>query len=505
MSVIGWEVTSALCLVLVAVYLIPKYLKLGISTIPDFLEERFDPGVRKFSAYLFLIGFIVNSLPPTLYAGSLVMSQLFDIPEIFNISHSTAIWITVWAIGIIGSIYAIFGGLKAVVISDALNGIGLIVGGLIVPYLGFKLVGNGEFFKGIDLVVSAHPEKFNSLGSSTDPVPLSTIFTGMILVNMYYWGTNQGIIQRVLGAKNLKEGQKGLMFAGILKVLTPLIVVIPGIIAFHLYGDTIPKPDLAYSFLVKKIMPKYLVGFFAAVMFGAILSTFNSILNSAATLFCLNIYKPTFGKGKSEEEIVKKGRYFSIVIAIISMIIAPMIMNAPQGLFQYLQIVAGFFNVPIFTIIFVGYMTKRVPAIAAKVSLVVFVSFYAILQLIIKPDIHFLHQLAMLFILCVSIMLIIGKIKPMEKPYVLKDRKIVDTTEWEYRDEASLVVLGTMFTAYIVFSKFGLAGNSYSAMFKYLGILWFFVVMGIITVNLRNKKIKNQRLQTEEEENMVEA
>lgn len=494
MSVMGWEVCSGITLVLVAIFLVPRYLKGGLTTIPEFLEDRFDPGVRKFVTYLFLIGYVLNGLPPTLYAGALVMSQLFNIPEIFGISHTAGIWITVWSIGIIGAIYAIFGGLKAVAFSDTLNGIGLVIGGLSVPYLGFKFIGNGSIFKGIEEVVISHPEKFNAIGSNLDPVPFTTLFTGMLLVNLYYWGTDQGIIQRALGAKNLKEGQKGVMLAGLLKVFTPIIVIVPGIIAYHIYGENFHSPDLVYSHLIKQLMPKYFIGFFAAVMFGAVLSTYNSILNSASTLFCLNVYKPLFGKNKKDSEIVGKGKIFGTIIALISMFIAPMIMNAPQGLFQYLQIVNGFFNVPIFTIIFIGYMTKYVPAIAAKISLTFFVSTYAIIQLIIKPDLHFLHQLAILFVISCGIMLIIGKVKPRKTPYILINKNVVEITPWEHQYEFGIIIISIMLSFYVIFSKYGIVSLNFQLLIKSLGILWTITLLTVISI----RKYKNkERLKKE--------
>ncbi|MGL5210167.1 solute:sodium symporter family transporter [Cetobacterium sp.] len=493
MSVMGWEVGSGITLVLVAMFLVPRYLKGGLTTIPEFLEDRFDPGVKKFVTYLFLISYVLNGLPPTLYAGALVMSQLFDISGIFGVSYGTGIWITVWAIGVIGAIYAIFGGLKAVAFSDTLNGIGLIIGGLSVPYFGFKYIGGGSVLKGIGDLVVAHPEKFDAIGSSSDPVPFTTLFTGMLLVNLYYWGTDQGIIQRALGAKNLKEGQKGVMLAGLLKIFTPLIVIVPGIIAFHMYGESYTAPDLVYSHLIKDLMPKYFVGFFAAVMFGAVLSTYNSVLNSASTLFCLNVYKPVFGRNKTDAEIVSKGKIFGSIIALISMLIAPMIMNAPQGLFQYLQIVNGFFNVPIFTIIFIGYMTKYVPAIAAKVSLVFFVSSYAVLQLIIKPELHFLHQLTILFIISCGIMLVIGKIKPRETPYVLVNKNVVEITPWEYQYEAGVIIIAVMLSFYIIFSKLGLASLNFQGLQKGLGLLWTITALLVISIRKYRQKSKIEK------------
>ncbi|KGM99704.1 solute:sodium symporter family transporter [Clostridium botulinum] len=495
MCVMGWEVTSGVVLVLVALFLVPRYLKAGITTIPDFLEDRFDSGVKKFVSILFLLGYVVNVLPPTLYSGAIAMSQIFNVSGVFGVSYTTGIWITVWAIGIIGSIYAIFGGLKAVAVSDTLNGIGLVIGGLMVPFFGLVVLGKGHFLSGLNKIIVEHQDKLNAVGTVSDPVPFATLFTGMLLVNLYYWGTDQAIIQRALGAKNLKEGQKGVILAGFLKVLTPLMVIIPGIIAFHMYGAGASNPDLMYSKLVNDVMPKPLIGFFGAVMFGAILSTFNSVLNSASTLFALNVYKPIFGKNKSDMDIVNEGKKFGIILAIISMFIEPFIMYAPEGLFQYLQTVNGFFNVPIFTIIFIGYATKRVPAIAAKISLTFFVFTYGILQLVIKPELHFLHQLAILFIISCIIMPVIGKIRPNKEEYVLKDKKVVDIHPWEHRHEASGIVIFTMITMYILFSKIGIVskGGMHS---KGIAAIIIAAVVTIICVKIsksRDKTILNNK------------
>lgn len=208
MSVMGWEVGSGITLVIVALFLLPRYLKQGITTIPQFVESRFDSATRKFITILFLAGYIVNLLPITLYSGAVAMSQIFNVPEMFGITYAQAIWIMVWVIGIIGAIYAIFGGLKAVAVSDTINGVALIIGGLLVPIFSLIYIGNGNFAQGFSAFIASTPEKFNSIGSNTDPLPFTTLFTGLLLVNLYYWGTDQSIIQRGLGAKNLKEGQK---------------------------------------------------------------------------------------------------------------------------------------------------------------------------------------------------------------------------------------------------------------------------------------------------------
>ncbi len=279
-----------------------------------------------------------------------------------------------------------------------------------------------------------------------------------MLVQLFYWGTNQAIIQRALGAKNLKEGQKGLLLASFIKILGPLIVVLPGIIAFHMFGDTLDNPDKAYPTLVSEVLPKYLVGFFAAVLFGAILSSFNSALNSSVTLFGIDIYKSHINKDASEKQTVKAGKMFGIVLAILSMCIAPLIANAPSGLFGYLQEVNGCYSIPILTIIVVGYLTKHVPAIAAKVGIISGVVLYSISQFILKPFVfgednypHFLHVMAILFVLNVVIMLIIGKLYPRKEAFQLRYSQQVDITPWKYLHIAGLVICAIVISVYAYF------------------------------------------------------
>lgn len=493
MSVMGWEVGSGITLVIVALFLLPRYLKQGVTTVPDFLEERFDSGVKKIVSLLFLLGYVSNLLPITLYSGAIALAQIFNVQEMFGISYTASIWITVWIIGIIGFIYAVLGGLKAVAVSDTLNGIGLAIGGLMVPIFGIIYFGHGSFSTGLSNILVNNSDKFNAIGTSQDPIPFGTVFTGMLLVNLYYWGTDQAIIQRALAAKNLAEGQKGIIFAGLLKVLTPLVVIIPGIVAFHIYGAGIDNPDLLYSRLVNDVLPKPLIGFFAAAMFGSVLSVFNGVLNSASTLFALNVYSPIFGKGKSDKQIILKGKQFGFVLAIISMTIAPFIMYAPQGLFQYLQTVNGFFNVPIFTIVFIGYVTKRVPALAAKVSIVFFVLTYGVLQLVIKPDMHFLHQLGILFVVTCMIMLAIGKMKPRDTEYTLKDNKVVDIKPWKYRYETSGVVLLLMISMYIVCSKLGFASGNGIGVKTLIPIVIVAVAMFVLVKVIKTRRLGSKK------------
>ena len=516
MSVMGYEVASGITLIIIALFLVPRYLKQGITTIPDFLESRYDLSVKQFVTVLFLLSYIVNLLPNTLYAGAMVIGGIFDIETMLGISRFQAILLIAAVIGFLGLFYAIYGGLKAVVIADTLNGVGLIVGGLMIPIFGLIVLGDGSFMEGMHIISTNATDKLQAVGAADDPnVPFSTMFTGLLLVNLYYWGTDQAIIQRALGAKNLKEGQKGVILAGAIKVLTPLFLIIPGIIAYHMFGTVDAagqsyEADTMYTRLVNEVLPKPLVGFFLAAMFGAILSTFNGVLNSSTTLFTLNVYKPFFDKeGKlSDEQLVNKGRVFGLFIAILSVGIAPFIMFAPNGLFDLLQRLAGLFSVPIFTIVFMGYVTKRVPAMAAKVSLAFFVAAYGIVQFTpasmhdylgpLKPlaELHFFHQLAVLFVACCLIMLVIGKARPLDTDFVLPVNEAMDITPWEFRFEASAVILYMVLGAYITFSDLGLVAGDTSFMVTYA--LCGIVILGGIFARIKRKQAKLMQTKVQE-------
>lgn len=457
--VMAWETLAAMAMVVTALFLLPRYLKGGITTVPQFLEDRYDTMTKTITSALFLSGYVVVLLPIVLYSGALAIVTMFELPELFGVSHTTSLWICVWAIGIIGSIYAIFGGLKAVAVSDTINAIGLLVGGLMIPYFGLKYIGDGSVGLGLTTLVESLPEKFNSIGDNNASVPFSTIFTGMMLVQLFYWGTNQAIIQRALAAKNLEEGQKGLLLAAFIKILGPLVVVLPGIIAYYIFKGELEIPDQAYPMLVSTVLPLGLVGFFAAVLFGAILSSFNSALNSSVTLFGLDIYKEHINPDATEAQVVKYGKGFGVLLAILAMFIAPLIANAPDGLFGYLQEINGCYSIPILTIIVVGYLTKYVPALAAKVAISLGVVLYSISQFVLKPYVfgddnypHFLHVMAILFVMNVLIMLLIGKLKPRDTAFTLEYTNDVSIVPYKYVKQVGFAIAFTVVAIYIYFA-----------------------------------------------------
>lgn len=480
LSVMAWETLAAIAMVVAAIFLLPRYLKGGLTTVPQFLADRFDVATKTITSGLFLTGYVVVLLPVILYSGSVAISGMFNVPEMLNVSDTTALIICIWGIGVIGSIYAVFGGLKAVAVSDSINAIGLMIGGILIPIFGLMAIGDGSVFQGLDELMTTNPERFDSTGEHGQEVPFSTIFTGMMLVQLFYWGTNQQIIQRALGAKNLAEGQKGLLLASFLKILGPLILVLPGMIAFHYFDGNLESSDIAYPALVGAVLPKYLVGFFAAVLFGAILSSFNSVLNSSVTLFGIDIYKQHINKEASESTVVKYGKVFGVCLALAAMFIAPLIANA-GSLFNYLQEINGIYNIPILTIIVVGYLTKRVPAIAAKIAIFLGSGLYIISQFIVGPRLvenaleaaktagvtdeaalrlveadaypHYLHVMAILFLLNAGIMLVIGKFYPRKEAFVQEYTKQVEITPYRHVKQVGLAICVIVVGIYIYFAK----------------------------------------------------
>ncbi|WP_411893453.1 solute:sodium symporter family transporter [Winogradskyella sp. A2] len=479
LMVMAWETLAAIAIIFGAIFLLPKYLGSGITTIPEFIETRFDKQTKALLSLLFLVAYTIVLLPTILYSGSLAFSTMFDLPEMLGLSQNGVIWVCVWSIGIIGVIYAIFGGLKAVAVSDLINAIGLLVGGLLIPVFGLLLIGDGSIGDGISILFKSNPEKFNMRGEVDSSIPFGTLFTGMMLAQIYYWGTNQSILQRVFAAKSLKEGQKGMLLAAFVKFIIPIVVVLPGIIAWHVFDGNLENADQAYPALVKKVLPTAFIGFFAAVLFGAVLSSFNSLLNSSATLFGFDLYKQYFNKDATEKETVKAGKKFGLIVATIAMLIAPFIANAPDGLFSYIQQSLGSLSVPILAVVIVGVYTKKVPAVGAKLVLSVGVILYLISLIFLEPYFrgaaeaqaiadgitnaneigiikanaypHYLHVMGILFVVNILVMLILGKIRPKKDEYTPKQTEVIDTTPWKHAITVSIIIAILVLTTYFIF------------------------------------------------------
>ncbi|XUU60799.1 solute:sodium symporter family transporter [Erythrobacter sp. HA6-11] len=461
LSSMAWEVTAAIATVAMAFLFLPRYLAGAFTTLPEFLAERFDPTVRRMSVLLFMLGYGLVTIPSVLYSGSLAVMQFFDVPALTGLELFPALVLTVIVIGMTGAAYAVFGGLRAVAVSDTLNGIGLLFIGLLVPILGIVALGDGSFADGLSRLTNDHPEKLNAIGSSTDPTPFGTIFTGMIFANLFYWCTNQYVIQRTLGAQSLAEGQKGVLASGFFKIMVPFMMMIPGVIAFHLYGAGFSSIDEAYPRLVSDLLPAYLGGLFLAVLLGAVFSSFNSLLNSAATLFTLDIYAPS-RKGASDAHLVRVAKIASVVIALFSFAAAPMLYFAEEGLWQVVRIFTGFYNIPTVVIVIIGLFTARVPALGAKLVIIFHVTAYGLLRFVFDDvvTLHFIHQYAILFVIETGIMLAVGRWKPREVPYAPTNRHEVDMTPWRFGRPTAFTLLSGVVALYLIFSPIGLASGS---------------------------------------------
>ncbi|MGW7907119.1 solute:sodium symporter family transporter [Staphylococcus pseudoxylosus] len=493
LSSMGWEVTAGFSVIILATILLPKYLGGAFTTLPEFINNRFDKQTRLLIVLLFMVGYGFITIPSVLYSGSLAVLQIFDIPHMFHITYEQSIWVIVWVIGIIGMLYAILGGLKAIAISDTLNGIGLLIVGVLVPILGFIALGNGSLLEGMKTIATNHPEKLNAIGSNKDDVPFGSIFTGMIFANLFYWGTNQYVIQRTLGAKSLAEGQKGALFTGFLKILVPFLMMIPGVIAFHLYGSGLKNMDLAYPTLVKDVFPTFLDGFFLAVLLGAVFSSFNALLNSASTLFVYDIYKVLINNKATDRQMIRVSQWFGVILALVTFFISPMLMNAPQGLWTIIRQFTGFFNIPIIAIVLVGIFAKRVPAIAPKIVIISHVIVYYLLiwglPMFFKYEmaINFIYIQGILFVIEVLVMLIIGMINPLAIPFKFSPNPKVDMTPWKYTIPVTVLLLGAIVFTFILFSPIGLAAQHHivSAWFWPSIVLLAIIVVAFYYIGLR--------------------
>jgi SSS family solute:Na+ symporter len=457
--VMAWEVIAGASLVIMALFFLPRYLKSGIATVPQFLELRFNHRTRTITSLIFIVAYAAILLPIILYTGAKGLTGILDMRQLTGIeSEWGIIWLAVWLIGLIGSLYAIVGGLRSVAVSDTLNGFGLLTGGVLITWLGLSRVGGGDPFVGLKTLQTSHPEHFNSVGGPSSSVPFSTLFTGVLLLNLFYWCTNQQIIQRAFAASSLREGQRGVLIAGIFKVLAPLILVLPGIIAFHLYAEEGLKRDDAYGTLVRDVLPAPLAGFFAAVMVGAILSSFNSVLNSTATLFSLGVYKDLLHPEASDAQVIHAGKVCGWIVAVASMTAAPFLLGQ-DSIFAYLQKMNGLYFIPIFSVVLVGMLNRRVPSGAANAALVI--GFLVIAAGYFVPalskrveQIHEFHFLGGVFITLVLGMLAAAVIAPRETPWQQEYTRDVDLTPWPLAWPVGLGLLAVVFGIYARFADF---------------------------------------------------
>ena len=385
LAIASFEWTAAITLVFVGWVLLPRFLRAGIYTMPQFLEFRYDRSTRTIMSIYVMAAYITALLATVLYSGALALNAVFDITGMFinnfgmsqNNAEFWANFVGIWSIGLVAGAYTIYGGLKAVVWSDLLQGGALLIGGVIVTVLGFKLIGNGNLWHGWQNFSTVNADKLHVVLPWNDPdVPsLAVFFGGLWIGHIHYWGCNQFITQRTLAAKSLAEGQKGIMLAALIKLFIPFIIVFPGIMAYQLYGEAISAGDKAYPYMITQILPAHFRGIMFAALTGAVMSTFNSGLNSASTIFTIDIYKQFINKTASQKRQVFIGRITTGIFVIVACLWAPVISNF-QGVFMYLQEIWGFISPGIVAAFLFGLILKKAPPVAAKGAMLIGLPLY---------------------------------------------------------------------------------------------------------------------------------
>ena len=469
MSPMAFEIVAAPCCIVLALFAAPRYLKSGITTIPELIGLRYDRSTKLWFSIAYILLYIVVQIPVILYSGSLVFENIFNVSGILGVTKFQAVIILCIIISVIGSIYAIFGGLKAVAVSDTVNGIGLLIGGFMIPFFALSVLGKTAGGDGLSVIdgmrflIENHSDMLNSIApadSLPPAVPWPTVFTGLFFLGLQSWCTHQSFIQRVLAAKNLKEAQKGALYCAFLKIIGFMYLALPGVIAyalFELQGDQVSMMDEAYPQLVSQVVPAPLMGFFAAVMLGAILSSFNSVLNSASTIFTLNVWQPIWGKQASNNKVVKVGQIFGTVVGVVSIAIAPFVMFFGTGIMNFINECWGFFSMPLLTAVLFGLLSKKAPAIAPKIVIPVHIVLYGLTKVIpFFSRFHYLYVVFALFVLECIIYAICIKVSPRQLAWEMPDAKVMDMTPWKSGKVWAIAGAAVVAIMYLIFSPLGI-------------------------------------------------
>ena len=402
LAIASYEWMAALTLLIIAKYFLPIYLKEGIYTMPQFLELRYDSRVRTSLAIFWLLVYVFVNLTSVLYLGALAMDKIMGVPMIYGIL----------GLALFSAVYSIYGGLKAVVWTDVIQIFFLIGGGLMTTYFALNAISDGQgIIAGFGKLIEAAPDKFDMILDSSHPAyaylpGIGVIIGGMWIANLSYWGCNQYIIQRALAAKNIDQAQRGLIFAGFLKLLMPLIVVIPGICAYVLQAD-IGKPDEAYPWLLSNFVVTGFRGLAFAALIAAIVSSLSSMTNSTSTIFTMDIYKSYFNKNASERSLVKTGRIVSACALLIAVTIAPLLTTLDQA-FQFIQDFTGLVSPGVVAIFLLGLFWKKATANSALWAAILTIPLAFVLDNFIFPGMPFLNRMGLTFLLLCLIIVVIS-------------------------------------------------------------------------------------------------
>ena len=378
LAIASYEWMAAITLIIVGKYFLPIFIEKGLYTIPEFVEKRFSTNLKTILAVFWIALYVFVNLTTVLYLGSLAIQTILGIPLIYGVI----------GLALFAAAYSLYGGLSAVAWTDVIQVIFLVLGGLVTTYLALNTVSGGEgVWSGLSTVFDAVPERFQMILDESNPeyknLPgLGVLVGGMWVANLYYWGFNQYIIQRTLAAKSLKEAQKGILLAAFLKIIIPLIVVIPGIAAYVMINDpeimarlgavaqehlpSLEQADKAYPWLLQ-FLPTGLKGVAFAALAAAIVSSLASMLNSTSTIFTMDIYKQYINKKAGDKATVNTGRISAFVALVIACIMAPLLGNLDQA-FQFIQEYTGVVSPGILAVFLLGLFWKKTTNKAAIIG-----------------------------------------------------------------------------------------------------------------------------------------
>jgi SSS family solute:Na+ symporter len=420
LAIASHEWTAAIALVIISLYILPKYMSVGVKTIPEYLEYRFNKWVRLIIAIIIIFFTVFIQFASVIYAGSLAISTIFEIDYR---------WVVI-IISLSAGIFTVYGGLSAVVRSNVVFAVIFLAGGILITGLGIQKIGGFADF------ANRSGDKLTSLLPLSDEhMPWITVFFGGLWVaQFYYFGFNQFITQYLLSGKTLSDAQKGILFGASLKVLIPFIIVVPGIIAFEIFGDQFKDPDLAYPSLVKYLAKDLngLMGIILCTLFAAVISSVNSMLIAASQIFTYDIYKLFLNKDASDESLTKIGRLVTVSLIIIGCFWAPFI-GIFHGSFEYMQKFAGMISPGVLLVFLLAMFSKRVPAKAAMLAIILNIPIY-LCCLYIFPNISFYDNMGITFIILLLIVIFIRLVAPLKKAVIMPEKQ-------EIKFERSLLVV----------------------------------------------------------------
>jgi solute:Na+ symporter, SSS family len=432
LGIASYEWMAALTLIIVGKYFLPIFLKNGIYTMPEFLERRYSPRVRTVLAIFWLGVYVFINLTAILWLGATAVHT------VAGIEVETALI----ALGVFAGAYALYGGLKAVALTDIVQVSLLVLGGLVISYIALnKISGGAGVFAGFHQLTAQHPNKFHMILSAGNPnyknLPgLSVLLGGLWVMNISYWGFNQYIIQRALGAKDIREAQKGIVLAAFLKLLMPVIIVLPGIAAVSL-APHLARPDEAYPQLMA-MLPSGLLGLVFAALIAAIVASLGSKINSIATIFTMDVYKP-LRPHSTQQQLVLIGRATAVAALIIAIVMAKPLLGHFDQAFQYIQEFTGFFTPGICVIFLLGMFWERCTTsgalAAALASVLLSGAFY-----FFWPSLPFMDRVGLVFLICLIIAVALSLLQKRSDPALRVELKGIDYSTSTGFNVAAMIV-----------------------------------------------------------------